>query len=200
MKRVFDFTLALVALIMLSPLIALVAGLVRINLGNPIFFSQVRAGLNCKPFRMIKFRTMRPPIDATGKQLSDSERLTKFGRILRSSSLDELPELINVLAGHMSIVGPRPLLMEYVPLYSVEQIRRHNVRPGITGWAQIHGRNQLNWEEKFELDVWYVHNHSWLIDIKIITLTFFKVLSREGINAEDNMDVKKFTGSKNCQN
>ena len=200
MKRVIDFTLALVALIMLSPLIALVAGLVRINLGNPIFFSQVRAGLNCRPFRMVKFRTMRPAIDATGKQLSDSDRLTKFGRVLRSSSLDELPELINVLAGHMSIVGPRPLLMDYVPLYSVEQIRRHNVRPGITGWAQINGRNQLSWEEKFELDVWYVDNHSWLIDIKIITLTVFKVLSREGINAKDDMEVQKFAGSKNCQN
>lgn len=164
-------------------------------MGSPVLFRQVRPGLNGKPFEMIKFRTMKYALDAAGNPLPDSERLTPFGQFLRSSSLDELPELWNVLKGDMSLVGPRPLLMEYLPLYSPEQARRHEVRPGVTGWAQVNGRNTLSWEDKFKLDVWYVDNRSLWLDIKVLFLTVKKVLVRDGISAEGEATMSKFTGS-----
>ncbi|MNV63798.1 putative sugar transferase EpsL [compost metagenome] len=183
-------------LIILSPVIAVVAYLIRKRLGSPILFRQVRPGLGGKPFEMVKFRTMRDALDANGNPLPDSERMTDFGRFLRSSSLDELPELWNVIKGDMSLVGPRPLLMEYLPLYNEVQVRRHDARPGVTGWAQINGRNALSWEEKFKLDVWYVDNQSLWLDLKIIFLTIKKVLIRDGISAEGEVTMTKFTGSK----
>lgn len=194
MKRIVDVVLALLGLVVLSPVIVLVAWAIRRKLGSPVIFSQVRPGLNGKPFKMVKFRTMRDAYDANGQPLPDSERMTSFGNFLRSSSLDELPELWNVLKGDMSLVGPRPLLMEYLPLYSPEQYRRHEVRPGISGWAQVNGRNALSWEDKFKLDVWYVDNHSIWLDLKVIFLTLKKVVVREGINAEGEATMSKFTG------
>lgn len=196
LKRLFDIVSATIGLIVLSPVIAVVAYLIHNRLGSPVLFRQVRPGLGGKPFEMVKFRTMRDSLDASGKPLPDSERMTDFGRFLRSSSLDELPELWNVIKGDMSLVGPRPLLMEYVPLYDEEQIRRHQARPGVTGWAQINGRNALSWEEKFKLDVWYVDNRSLWLDIKIIFLTIKKVLVRDGISAEGEATMTRFTGSK----
>ena len=196
MKRGFDFVAALVALFLLAlPLLVLIVQ-VRRKLGSPIFFRQTRPGIQGKPFEMIKFRTMTDARDPNGQLLNDAARLTPFGRFLRSSSLDELPELWNVLKGDMSLVGPRPLLMEYLPLYSLEQARRHEVRPGITGWAQVNGRNALSWEEKFKLDVWYVENQSLWLDIKILWMTVQKVLVREGVSAAGEATMPRFTGKK----
>lgn len=195
LKRSFDFCLALLGLVLLSPVIAIVAWQISRKMGSPVLFRQVRPGLNGKPFEMVKFRTMKDAIDAVGNPLPDSERLTSFGQFLRSSSLDELPELWNVLKGDMSLVGPRPLLMEYIPLYSAEQSRRHEARPGVTGWAQINGRNSLSWDEKFKLDVWYVYNQSLWLDLKILFLTVKKVLVRDGISADGEATMSKFTGN-----
>lgn len=194
MKRLFDFLVSLTALILLSPIIALVAWKIRKNLGSPVLFRQTRPGLNGKPFEMVKFRTMKDAVDEQGNTLPDSERMTPFGDKLRNSSLDELPELWNVLKGEMSLVGPRPLLMQYLPLYSPEQSRRHEVRPGVTGWAQINGRNAISWEEKFKLDVWYVDNRSFWLDIKILLLTVKKVFVKEGISADGHVTIAPFTG------
>ena len=196
MKRAFDLIVSLLALIMLLPIILLVALLIRIKLGSPVLFKQARPGLHGKPFNMLKFRSMLDATDKDGNPLPDDQRLTRFGRLLRSTSLDELPGLINVLKGDMSLVGPRPLLIEYLPLYSGEQARRHDVRPGITGWAQVNGRNAISWEDKFKLDVWYVDNRSMWLDIKILFLTVKKVFVREGISAEGEATMSKFTGSK----
>lgn len=195
-KRTVDVLAAGSALLVLSPVLLGVAWMVRKNLGSPVLFRQVRPGMQGKSFEMIKFRTMRDAVDAQGNVLPDHERLTPFGRFLRSTSLDELPELWNVLKGDMSLVGPRPLLMEYLPLYSPEQARRHDVRPGVTGWAQINGRNAISWEDKFKLDVWYVDNQSLWLDIRIILLTIKKVLVRDGISAEGEATMSRFTGSK----
>jgi len=195
-KRVFDIIGAMVGLVSLSPVIALIAWRIRRKLGAPVLFRQVRPGKNGKPFRMVKFRTMLDESDSTGNPLPDSERMTPFGQFLRSASLDELPGLWNVLKGDMSLVGPRPLLMEYLPLYSKEQYRRHQVRPGVTGWAQVNGRNAISWEEKFKLDVWYVDNRSFWLDLKILSLTVKKVLVRDGISGEGEATMSKFTGSK----
>ncbi|HBH7901670.1 TPA: sugar transferase [Vibrio parahaemolyticus] len=194
MKRIFDFTASLCGLILLSPIIALVAWKIRKNLGSPVLFRQTRPGLNGKPFEMVKFRTMKDAVDAQGNPLPDSERMTPFGDKLRNSSLDELPELWNVLKGEMSLVGPRPLLMQYLPLYSQEQARRHEVRPGVTGWAQINGRNAISWEDKFKLDVWYVDNRNLWLDIKILFLTVKKVFVKEGISADGHVTIEPFTG------
>lgn len=193
-KRLIDFIGTLVGLVVLSPLIALIALLVRVNMGAPVLFRQVRPGLHGKPFVLYKFRTMRDLRDAEGRLLPDEQRLTRLGAFLRSTSLDELPELFNVLKGDMSLVGPRPLLMEYLPRYTPEQTRRHEVKPGITGWAQINGRNALSWEEKFKLDVWYVDNWSLWLDLKILAITFWKVLKREGISAEGHATMPEFLG------
>ncbi|EGR0753318.1 TPA: sugar transferase [Vibrio vulnificus] len=197
MKRLFDFLVSLTALILLSPIIVLIAWKIRENLGSPVLFRQTRPGLNGKPFEMVKFRTMKDAVDAQGNPLPDSERMTPFGDKLRNSSLDELPELWNVLKGEMSLVGPRPLLMQYLPLYSPEQARRHEVRPGVTGWAQINGRNAISWEEKFKLDVWYVNNRSFCLDIKILFLTIKKVFVKEGISADDHVTMPEFKGNHN---
>ena len=194
-KRVFDAMVALVALCLLSPVLVLVAWQIRRKLGSPVLFQQVRPGRYGRPFKMVKFRTMRDAIDADGNPLPDSERMTPFGSLLRSSSLDELPELWNVLKGEMSLVGPRPLLMEYLPLYTMDQARRHEVRPGVTGWAQINGRNAISWEDKFELDVWYVDNQSFWLDLKILLLTVKKVFVREGISGTGEVTMSKFSGS-----
>lgn len=194
-KRFFDVMVAATALVALAPLFALLALLIRFKLGSPVLFRQVRPGLHGEPFQMIKFRSMRDAVDGAGKPLPDAERLTRFGRLLRSSSLDELPELWNVLRGDMSLVGPRPLLMEYLPLYSPEQRRRHEVRPGITGWAQVNGRNAISWDEKFRLDVWYVDNRSFLVDLRILALTVRKVFAREGISGQGEATMSRFTGS-----
>ncbi|QVM93948.1 sugar transferase [Pseudomonas entomophila] len=196
LKRLFDVVAASLGLLILSPVIAIVALLIRRRLGSPVLFRQVRPGLDGKPFEMVKFRTMRDATDSQGNPLPDDLRMTPFGAFLRSSSLDELPELWNVVKGEMSLVGPRPLLMEYVPLYDDEQVRRHEVRPGVTGWAQINGRNALSWEEKFKLDVWYVDNRSLWLDLKIIFLTIRKVVVRDGISAEGEVTMSKFTGSR----
>lgn len=174
--------------------LALLALMVRWKLGSPVFFRQVRPGLHGRPFRMLKFRTMTDQRDSHGQLLPDAQRLTSFGRFLRSTSLDELPELWNVLRGNMSLVGPRPLLMEYLPLYTPEQARRHEVRPGITGWAQVNGRNALSWNERFRLDVWYVDNQSLMLDLRILWRTFHKVLARDGINQAGEATMSKFTG------
>lgn len=194
-KRLFDFVMASFGLVVLSPVLAVLAWQIRKKLGSPVLFRQTRPGLHGKPFQMVKFRTMRDAIGVDGQPLPDSERMTPFGSFLRSASLDELPELWNVLKGEMSLVGPRPLLMEYLPLYSPEQARRHEVRPGVTGWAQINGRNALSWEEKFRLDVWYVDNRSFWLDLKILALTVKKVFVREGISAAGEVTAAKFTGS-----
>lgn len=196
MNRLIEFFLTAVILcLFFLPLILLALG-IRLKFGNPIFFAQIRPGLNGEPFEMLKFRTMTNEFGADGVLLPDSKRLTNFGRFLRATSLDEFPELWNVLKGDMSLVGPRPLLMEYLPLYTEEQARRHEVRPGITGWAQINGRNAISWEEKFKLDVWYVDNQSFLLDIKILALTVLKVIKRDGISAQGEVTMTKFTGSK----
>lgn len=195
-KRVFDFFGALAALVILSPLLVVIAFAVAIFLGRPVLFVQERPGMNGKPFRMYKFRTMMDAYDDKGVLLSDELRLTRFGKLLRSTSLDELPELWNVLKGEMSLVGPRPLLMEYLPLYSKEQYRRHEVRPGVTGWAQVNGRNAISWEDRFRLDVWYVDNCSLKLDIKILFLTVKKVLVRDGISGAGEATMSRFTGSK----
>lgn len=195
-KRVMDFILSLIAIIVLSPIMLLVALLVRTNLGSPVIFKQERPGLNEKIFTMYKFRTMTDERDENGELLPDSERLTKFGKFLRSTSLDELPELFNILKGDMSIVGPRPLLVEYLPLYNEHQRRRHEVRPGLSGLAQVNGRNAISWEEKFDLDVQYVDNITFLGDWKIILLTIKKALMREGINSETAVTMEPFKGNK----
>lgn len=195
MKRIFDFVSAAMALIIFGVPMLLIALQIRRKLGSPVLFRQVRPGLRGRPFKMVKFRTMRDTLDVDGRPLPDSERMTPFGGFLRSASLDELPELWNVLKGEMSLVGPRPLLMEYLPLYSAEQSRRHEVRPGLTGWAQINGRNALTWDEKFKLDVWYVDNQSFWLDLKILLLTVKKVFSREGISASGEATMSKFTGN-----
>ncbi|WP_342463071.1 sugar transferase [Ureibacillus sp. FSL K6-8385] len=195
-KRPMDFILSLIAIIVLSPVFLIVALLVRINLGSPVIFKQQRPGLNEKIFTMYKFRTMTDERDENGELLPDSERLTKFGKFLRSTSLDELPELFNILKGDMSIVGPRPLLVQYLPLYNDHQRRRHEVRPGLTGLAQVNGRNAITWEEKFNLDVQYVDHVSFLGDWKIIFRTVKKVFVREGINSETSATMEPFTGNK----
>lgn len=195
LKRLLDIVIASSALVLLSPVYAFVAYKVRKNLGSPVLFRQVRPGLNGKPFEMIKFRSMKDAVDAQGNPLPDSERLTPFGQMLRSSSLDEMPELWNVIKGDMSIVGPRPLLMEYLPLYNEQQAKRHNVRPGITGYAQVNGRNAISWEKKFELDTWYVENRSLWLDFKIMLKTVQKVLSKDDISAEGEATMSKFTGT-----
>lgn len=194
LKRLFDVAAASIALVVLSPVILIVALLVRWKLGSPALFSQERPGLAGKPFRMVKFRTMRNAVDAGGNVLPDAARMTKLGTFLRSTSLDELPELANVLKGDMSLVGPRPLLMDYLPLYSPSQARRHEVRPGITGWAQVNGRNTLGWDEKFKLDIWYVDHQSFLLDLKILLLTVKKVVFRDGISAQGEATMTRFTG------
>nr|WP_255461668.1 sugar transferase [Alcanivorax xiamenensis] len=194
-KRTFDFLASAAGLLVLSPVLLVLAIMIRSKLGSPILFTQERPGLDGKPFKMMKFRTMTDERDEEGDLLPDEARLTRFGAFLRSTSLDELPELINVLKGDMSLVGPRPLLMEYLPLYSERQYRRHEVRPGITGWAQINGRNALSWDEKFELDVWYVENRSLWLDIKILFLTVLKVVKRDGISHGEEATMPKFTGS-----
>lgn len=183
------------AIVLLSPLIAIVAYLVRRNLGSPIFFTQLRPGLGGKPFVMYKFRTMSDARDSEGRLLPDDQRLTRFGQFLRSTSLDELPELWNVIKGEMSLVGPRPLLMKYLELYTPEQARRHEVKPGITGWAQVNGRNALTWEEKFKLDVWYVDNWTLALDLRILWLTLLKVVRRDGISAAGHATMPEFRGS-----
>lgn len=195
LKRLLDIIIASIALILLSPLYALVAYKVKKNLGSPVLFRQVRPGLHGKPFEMIKFRSMKDAVDAQGNLLPDSERLTPFGKMLRSSSLDEMPELWNVIKGDMSIVGPRPLLMEYLPLYNKEQAKRHLVRPGMTGYAQVNGRNAISWEEKFKLDTWYVENQSVWLDFKIMLKTVKKVLAKDDINAENDATMPKFNGN-----
>lgn len=196
MKRLIDVTVSLLALIVLSPLFLLIAFMVQVNLGSPVLFRQLRPGLNGNVFEILKFRTMKGGFDKDGLLLSDEVRLTLFGQKLRSSSLDELPGLLNVLKGDMSLVGPRPLLVEYLPLYNEIQAERHKVRPGITGWAQVNGRNSISWEDKFDLDVWYVNNQSFLLDIRILLLTIKKVFIKEGIAADGNVTIEKFTGSK----
>lgn len=195
-KRLFDFVASFLALVLLLPVIGMVSLLIRRKLGSPVLFRQIRPGKNGKPFEMVKFRTMLDATDKHGNALPDDQRMTPFGSFLRSTSLDELPELWNVLKGDMSLVGPRPLLMEYLPLYSNEQYRRHVVRPGITGWAQVNGRNAISWDDKFKLDVWYVDNQSFWLDLKILFLTVKKVLVRDGISGEGEVTMSKFTGTK----
>jgi len=199
MKRAFDILVSAGLLILLSPIMALLAVLVWWHLGTPVLFRQVRPGKDARPFEMIKFRTMLDKRDASDKLLPDHERLTPFGRFLRSTSLDELPELWNVLKGDMSLVGPRPLLMEYLPLYSKEQARRHEVRPGLTGWAQVNGRNDLDWPSRFKLDVWYVDNRSFWLDLKILARTIIKVLGRHGINAKGEATMRPFRGERETE-
>lgn len=196
MKRLFDILVSLGALLVLALPLLLLAGVVRYKLGSPVLFRQVRPGLRGRPFEMVKFRTMTDERGADGELLHDGLRLTTFGRFLRSSSLDELPELWNVLRGEMSLVGPRPLLMEYLPLYSPDQARRHEVRPGITGWAQINGRNAVSWDQRFQLDVWYIEHGSFWLDLNILWLTVRKVMFREGINAQGEATMPRFTGNR----
>jgi len=195
MKRLMDILGAMAGLLLLAPVIVLLSLLVRAKLGSPVLFRQTRPGRGGKAFQMAKFRTMTDARDANGELLPDADRLTGFGQFLRASSLDELPELWNVLKGDMSLVGPRPLLMDYLPLYSERQARRHEVRPGITGWAQVNGRNALSWDEKFELDVWYVENRTLWLDIKILFLTVWKVIKRDDINQDGEATMTRFTGS-----
>ena len=194
-KRAFDLGLAVLAFVLFGPIMLVVAVLVRLYLGSPVLFTQVRPGLQGRPFRMVKFRSMGDARDAQGVLLPDAERLPPFGRFLRSSSLDELPEVWNVLVGDMSIVGPRPLLMEYLPLYSPQQARRHEVRPGITGWAQINGRNALSWDEKFSLDLWYVDHQSFLLDLKIFWLTFARIAHPAGVTSLNSASADRFSGN-----
>ena len=196
LKRFLDIIIASIALILLSPLYFYVAHKVKKNLGSPVLFRQIRPGLHGKPFEMIKFRSMKDAVDAQGNPLPDSERLTPFGKMLRSSSLDEMPELWNVIKGDMSIVGPRPLLMEYLPLYNQEQAKRHNVRPGMTGHAQVNGRNAISWEQKFKLDTWYVENQSLWLDFKIMLRTVKKVIAKDDINADGEATAAPFKGNR----
>jgi lipopolysaccharide/colanic/teichoic acid biosynthesis glycosyltransferase len=196
-KRLVDFTVAAFLLVLLMPILLIVALLVRSKLGAPVLFCQLRPGKDGKPFKMYKFRTMLDEVASDGTPLPDDKRLTSFGQGLRATSLDELPELFNVMKGDMSLIGPRPLLMEYLPLYSVFQMRRHEVRPGITGWAQVNGRNQISWEDKFKHDVWYVDNCSLVTDMKIVMLSFKAVLSKEGVSEEGHATARKFTGNDN---
>jgi sugar transferase EpsL len=196
-KRIFDLVFALLALILLSPVIFITAILIRVFIGTPILFVQERPGYHGAPFRIYKFRTMTDRVGTDGGQLPDSERLTRLGKILRALSLDELPELVNILRGEMSFVGPRPLLMEYLPRYSPEQARRHAVMPGLTGWAQVNGRNAISWEDKFKYDVWYVDHWSFWLDIKIIWMTALKVVKREGISQAGHATAEVFMGSEN---
>jgi len=200
LKRIVDITISFFGLLVLFVPLILLAFLIRIKLGSPILFTQQRPGLHGKSFKMLKFRSMTSECDGHGELLPDEQRLPVFGRILRSTSLDELPGLINVLLGNMSLVGPRPLLMEYLPLYNNEQKKRHNLRPGITGWAQVNGRNALSWEEKFALDVWYVENQNFFLDIKILLLTVVKVFKREDINQQGQMTMTKFVGNNDTNN
>jgi len=195
LKRIIDISFSLFAIALLSPIVLLLAVLIAVKMGRPIIFTQTRPGLKNKMFEMVKFRTMKDAYDDQGKPLPDNMRMTRFGSFLRSSSLDELPGLWCVLKGDMSLVGPRPLLVEYLPLYSKEQARRQDVRPGITGWAQVNGRNAISWDDKFKLDVWYVENQSLWLDIKILFLTVKKVFVREGISAEGEVTMSRFTGS-----
>lgn len=195
LKRGFDFSIALILLIGLAPLLALLALAVYWKLGRPVLFAQTRPGLHAAPFEFYKFRTMTEARNAAGELLPDAARLTRFGELMRKSSLDELPQLVNVVKGDMSLVGPRPLLMEYLPLYSPEQARRHTVRPGMTGWAQVHGRNALAWEERFELDRWYVEHRSFRLDLKILALTAWRMLRPQGIAQPGHATMTKFTGS-----
>ena len=195
LKRAFDIAASTSALVVLSPVLAITAYKVKKELGSPVLFRQTRPGLHGRPFEMIKFRTMKDATDKEGNALPDSERLTDFGKKLRASSLDELPELWNVLKGDMSLVGPRPLLMEYLPLYNAEQAKRHNVRPGVTGYAQVNGRNSLSWEDKFKLDTWYVEHQSFLLDMKILLKTIGKVVKAEDINADNHVTVENFRGN-----
>src|SRR5699024_1269680 len=195
MKRLFDFLVSLFAIIILSIPMLLISLIVRKKMGSPVLFTQKRPGLKGKPFYIYKFRTMTNETDKNGDLLPNEERITKSGQSIRKLSLDELPQLFNVLKGDISLVGPRPLLMEYLPLYNHEQARRHDVRPGIAGWAQVNGRNAINWEERFELDVWYVDNQSFFLDIKILVLTVLKVFKSEGVNPEDKAFIDKFKGS-----
>lgn len=195
MKNIFDITVGVVALVLLLPIICVVALLVRLKLGSPILFKQERPGLHGRPFYIYKFRTMTDARDELGNFLSDDIRLTRFGKLLRKLSLDELPQLFNVVKGELSLVGPRPLLMEYLSLYTPEQARRHDVKPGITGWAQVNGRNAITWEEKFKYDVWYVDNRSFWLDIKILFLTVLKVFKSEGISQKGHVTMDKFKGS-----
>ena len=196
LKRAFDIAASTSALVLLSPVLAITAYKVKKELGSPVLFRQTRPGLYGKPFEMIKFRSMKDATDKEGNALPDSERLTEFGKKLRASSLDELPELWNVFKGDMSLVGPRPLLMEYLPLYNAEQAKRHNVRPGVTGYAQVNGRNSLSWEDKFKLDTWYVEHQSLCLDMKILLKTVKKVIIKDGISAEGEATMTKFTGTK----
>jgi lipopolysaccharide/colanic/teichoic acid biosynthesis glycosyltransferase len=193
-KRALDILGATIGLIVFSPILIVISLMIRREMGSPVLFRQTRPGVHGKPFQMTKFRTMRDAIDADGRPLPDAERLTKLGRFLRGSSLDELPELWNVLKGDMSLVGPRPLLMDYLPLYSAEQARRHEAHPGVTGWAQINGRNAISWDEKFSLDIWYVDNRNLWLDLKILWLTIRKVLKREGISSAGEATMSKFEG------
>lgn len=197
MKRLFDILASLTALVLLSPVLIAVALLVRVKLGSPILFRQTRPGLHGRPFDILKFRTMLDAEDKDGTPLPDDQRLTPFGSTLRATSLDELPELLNVLKGDMSLVGPRPLLMQYLPLYSKRQARRHEVRPGITGWAQVNGRNAISWQEKFELDVWYVENRTLALDLRILLMTVAGVLKREGITQDGHATAEPFAGNDN---
>jgi lipopolysaccharide/colanic/teichoic acid biosynthesis glycosyltransferase len=198
-KRLTDILLAAAGLIVLAPVMAAVAAAVAVALGRPVLFRQVRPGLHGKPFRLIKFRTMLDSVGADGKPLDDARRLTRFGRFLRSSSLDELPELWNILRGDMSVVGPRPLLMHYLPLYTPEQARRHDVRPGLTGWSQVNGRNALSWPEKLALDTWYVDHRSFRLDLRILLMTMAKVVSRSGIAAEGSDTMPEFRGNEDAR-
>ena len=195
MKRAFEFVLASMAILFLLPIFLIISIMVLLNMGTPILFEQSRPGLNSKTFKIYKFRTMTNKYDKNGNLLEDKERLSNFGSFLRSTSLDELPTLWNVVCGNMSFVGPRPLLIEYLPLYSKDQARRHDVRPGITGWAQVNGRNAISWNEKFELDIWYVENQSFTLDIKIIYLTLKKVIMRDGISHNNHVTMDKFKGN-----
>ncbi|MGO4897632.1 sugar transferase [Bacillus sp. GM2] len=197
-KRFFDLALSVILLVALSPAMILTACLIRWKIGSPVLFRQTRPGLNGEPFTLYKFRTMTDERDEAGNLLSDEKRLTKTGQLIRKTSLDELPQLINVIKGDLSLVGPRPLLMEYIPLYTKRQWRRHEVKPGITGWAQINGRNKVTWEEKFELDVWYVDHRSFLLDLKILLLTVVKVLKSEGVSQDRHVTAEKFTGRRNA--
>ena len=198
-KRIFDFVVAALLIFSLMPTLLIVALLVRFKLGAPVLFCQLRPGKDGKPFKIYKFRTMLDEVALDGTPLPDEKRLTSFGQSLRATSVDELPELFNVLKGDMSLIGPRPLLMEYLPLYSEFQARRHEVRPGITGWAQVNGRNALNWQDRFCADVWYVDNYSFMIDLKILVLTFAKVLKRDGINEDGQATMSKFIGNSDVE-
>lgn len=195
MKRIFDFLTSFILFILILPPLIIVGLLIRTKLGRPVLFKQQRPGLHAKPFYIYKFRTMADERDSLGNLLPDEERLTSFGKLLRKLSIDELPQLLNVIKGDLSLVGPRPLLMQYLPLYSAEQARRHEVRPGITGWAQVNGRNAITWEEKFKLDLWYVDHQSFWLDLKILYMTFLKVIKRDGISQQGQATMEAFKGS-----